>query len=120
MKLICRLSAAGCGDDDPFWSPDADASDNAHTPLARAPTTEFDDGPIDDLARCAHERTDALIGTSTPVEPLRAGAGKNDYLAKARKAAARRRLEDLKEAKAQRAKEPKQPKAAEGEGRCAD
>ncbi len=87
--------------DDTFWSPDTEA--NA-TPLAGV----HDDsafGPIDALS----EEPQALALTDTDVEPAQP-AGKNDYLANARKAAqAQAEKANTKEKKV---KEPKAPKQA--------
>ncbi|QGZ94217.1 SEL1-like repeat protein [Terricaulis silvestris] len=112
-------------DDDPFWSPNAEVSVDAATPLASAPatfdaTTDFDDGAdFGDLPDLDAELHDTLHGEAqaldlTPAsEAAPAPVGKNDYLANARKAAqAQAQTKPAKPGKEPKAaKLPKQPKA---------
>jgi localization factor PodJL len=106
-------------DDDPFWSPNAEVSVDPATPLGAAPTTfdatsNFDDaadfGDLPDLDAELHDTLHggepALDLTDAPAaEEAAAPAGKNDYLANARKAA-------QAQAQAKPAKPGKEPKAA--------
>jgi localization factor PodJL len=114
-------------DDDPFWSPNAEVSVDPATPLGSAPeafdaTRDFGDGAdFGDLPDLDAELHDTLHGeepaldlTSAPIaEETTAPAGKNDYLANARKAAqAQAQAKPTKPGKEPKAaKLPKEPKA---------
>jgi localization factor PodJL len=88
-------------DDDPFWAPDAEAAALNQTPLAHAAPEYID--PIDDMLMSETEDLPAIELPDEPALP----AGKNDYLANARKAAQAQATAKTKEPKV---KEPKQAK----------